>query len=341
MKNNPMLNEVVLELCYLVHRIRRTGPLAISEHEIESVLSKAASKNVARFIKDGIQIMKRGGMYAYWKKYLESNLLEYVRNPELSPEELKAIHYSMYMLEYCSHGDLEEVVRHCRLILREENEDHERSEDMDYIYEEPVRVRRVLEFLRARDYANEAIDREEFEAFKSSGWEQIVETPALSRKEIQRLLGEHDQSMRMMREEVVKGNEMKFLASVSVIVLNEQNEILLAKGHRGWDMPQGYVEEGESIRQAAVRKVKEATGVDMELDKFCGIFYNVTRGISNHIFTGKPIGGTPEAGGESEDVGCFTMKEAKKKIIWGDFKERIRWALDESSHPFLIELWDE
>ena len=336
-----MLNEVILELCYLVHCSRRIGLQAISEREIESVLSKAASKNVARFIKDGIQIIKSGFMYSHAKKYLESNLLEYVRNPQLSLEELKAMHYSMYILEYCSHGDLNEIVRHCRLILHEENADRERSADMDYTYEEPVRVRRVLAFLRARDYANEAIDREEFEAFKASGWENVVESPWLSRKEIQRLLDEHDQSMRMMREEVVKGNEMKVLASLSVIVLNEQNEILLAKGHRGWDMPQGYVEEGESIRQAAVRKVKEATGIDIELGKFCGIFYNVTRGLSNHIFTGTPIGGTPEASDEIEDVGYFTIEEAKKKIIWGDFKERIRWALDESSHPFLIELWDK
>lgn len=40
---------------------------------------------------------------------------------------------------------------------------------------------------------------------------------------------------------------MKFIVSASVIVLNENDEILLMKGRRGWEMPQGCVEEGETI----------------------------------------------------------------------------------------------
>lgn len=340
MKNNHMLDEVVLELCYLVHCIRRIGPLAISEYEIESYLKKSTSEDVARFIKDGIQIMKRDGGYAYWKKYLESNMLAYIRNPKLGLEELEAIHYSMHILEYCSYGDMEEVVRHCRSILREENEDHERSEDMDYRYEEPAKIRHVLEFLRDRDYHNDAINRQEFEDFKNSGWQQIVEPPSLSGKEIQRLMDEHEQSMRMMSEEILEGTEIKFLASATVAVFNEENKILLAKGRRGWDMPQGYVEIGESIRQAAARNVKEAAGVDIELIKFSGLYYNVTRGIGNHIFTARPIGGTLAANNENHEAGYFTIEEAEKKIIWGDFKERVRRVSDKTDQPFLIEIWD-
>lgn len=50
---------------------------------------------------------------------------------------------------------------------------------------------------------------------------------------------------------------MKFIVSASVIVLNENDEILLMKGRRGWEMPQGCVEEGETITQAAIREVKD------------------------------------------------------------------------------------
>ncbi|SEK25444.1 NUDIX hydrolase [Paenibacillus sp. OK003] len=130
---------------------------------------------------------------------------------------------------------------------------------------------------------------------------------------------------------------MKFIVSASVIVLNENNEILLMKGRRGWEMPQGCVEEGETITQAAIREVKEETGIDIELIKFCGLYQNTTRGVCNHIFTGKPIGGTLTTSIESDEVGFFTLEQANEMITWGNFKERIHKALDESTHPILVE----
>ncbi|PWV94492.1 NUDIX domain-containing protein [Paenibacillus cellulosilyticus] len=46
--------------------------------------------------------------------------------------------------------------------------------------------------------------------------------------------------------------------SAAAIVLNEYNEILLIRGPmRGWEMPGGLVEEGESLIQAAIRETKE------------------------------------------------------------------------------------
>jgi 8-oxo-dGTP diphosphatase len=130
---------------------------------------------------------------------------------------------------------------------------------------------------------------------------------------------------------------MKFIVSASVIVLNDNNEILLMKGRRGWEMPQGCVEEGESIRQAAIREVKEETGIDIELIKFCGIYQNITRGVCNNIFTGKPVGGTLTTSNESDEVGFFTFEQANEMITWGNFRERIHKALDDKTHPFLIE----
>jgi len=130
---------------------------------------------------------------------------------------------------------------------------------------------------------------------------------------------------------------MKFIVSASVIVLNDANEILLMKGRRGWEMPQGCVEEGETIRQAAVREVKEETGIDIELIQFCGVYQNITRGVCNHIFTGKSVGGTLTTSNESEVVGFFTLEQADEMITWGNFRERIHYALDAAMHPFLIE----
>lgn len=61
----------------------------------------------------------------------------------------------------------------------------------------------------------------------------------------------------------------KHFVSAAAIVLNEHNEILLIKGpDRGWEMPGGVVEEGESLRQAAIRETKEESGIEIEVTTF-------------------------------------------------------------------------
>lgn len=68
----------------------------------------------------------------------------------------------------------------------------------------------------------------------------------------------------------------KHIVSTATIVLDDQGDILLIKGpKRGWEMPGGQVEEGESLKEAAIRETKEETGIDVEVLKFCGIFQNV------------------------------------------------------------------
>src|SRR5690606_33099989 len=118
----------------------------------------------------------------------------------------------------------------------------------------------------------------------------------------------------------------------------EQNEILLIKGpRRGWEMPGGQVEEGESLKEAAIRETKEESGIDVEIIKFCGIFQNVSRSISNTLFLAKPIGGEPTTSAESLEVGFFPIKEALDMIELDNFRQRIEYCLDESKHPFLVE----
>ena len=130
----------------------------------------------------------------------------------------------------------------------------------------------------------------------------------------------------------------KHIVSAATIVLNDQNEILLIKGPlRGWEMPGGQVEEGESLKEAAIRETKEETGIDVEIIKFCGIFQNVKRSICNTLFLAKPIGGQCTTSTESLEVGFFPIEEALKLVEFGNFRQRIECCLDESNHPFYID----
>lgn len=106
----------------------------------------------------------------------------------------------------------------------------------------------------------------------------------------------------------------KHIVSAATIVLNDNNELLLIKGPlRGWEMPGGQVEEGESLKEAAIRETKEESGMDVEVLKFCGIFQNVNRSICNTLFLAKPVGGEFTTSSESLDVGFFPVEQALKK----------------------------
>ncbi|GGF14839.1 DNA mismatch repair protein MutT [Halobacillus andaensis] len=130
----------------------------------------------------------------------------------------------------------------------------------------------------------------------------------------------------------------KHIVSAASIILNENDELLLIKGpKRGWEMPGGQVEEGESIKAAAVRETKEECGVDIEIVKFCGIFQNLSRGICNALFIGKPIGGKLTTTSEALEGGFFPVEEALEMVTWDNFKQRIEYCLNESNHPFLVE----
>ena len=129
----------------------------------------------------------------------------------------------------------------------------------------------------------------------------------------------------------------KHIISAATIVLNDKNEILLIKGpRRGWEMPGGQVEEGESLADAAIRETKEESGIDIEITKFCGVFQNVSSSICNTLFLGKPIGGAFATSTESLEVGYFPIEIALEMVNWKNFRQRIEYCIDEKMQPFYI-----
>ena len=132
-------------------------------------------------------------------------------------------------------------------------------------------------------------------------------------------------------------NTPKHIVSAAAIVINDENKILLIKGpRRGWEMPGGQVEEGESLREAAIRETKEESGIDIEIIKFCGIFQNVSSSICNTLFLAKPTGGELTTTNESLDVGYFPIREGLEMVTWKDFRQRIEYCLNPDSQPFCI-----
>jgi 8-oxo-dGTP pyrophosphatase MutT (NUDIX family) len=136
-------------------------------------------------------------------------------------------------------------------------------------------------------------------------------------------------------------NPPKHIVSAAAIVINDQNELLLIRGpRRGWEMPGGQVEEGESLSQAAIRETKGESGIDIEIIRFCGIFQNVRNGICNTLFLAKPVGGEFVQTDESLESGFFPINEALNKVTWKDFRQRIEYCLRPETQPFCVEFYD-
>ncbi|WP_010172605.1 NUDIX hydrolase [Bacillus coahuilensis] len=130
----------------------------------------------------------------------------------------------------------------------------------------------------------------------------------------------------------------KHIVSAATIVLNDKHELLLIKGpKRGWEMPGGQVEEGESLSAAAIRETLEESGILVEIERFCGVFQNVEKSICNTLFLAKPIGGELTTSPESVEVGYYKVEDALQMVKWSNFSKRIEMCLDPTQDPFFIE----
>ena len=130
----------------------------------------------------------------------------------------------------------------------------------------------------------------------------------------------------------------RHVVTAAAVVLNNKGELLLVRSpRRGWEMPGGQVEQGESAKTAAVREVHEETGLRIEITDFCGVFQNVQRELCNLLFVGKCIGGTLTASPESPELGWFPLPAALGKITHPTFRQRVEMCLDASTWPFFVE----
>ncbi|MCJ1778535.1 NUDIX hydrolase [Mammaliicoccus sciuri] len=128
----------------------------------------------------------------------------------------------------------------------------------------------------------------------------------------------------------------KHIVSAACIVLNDEDKILLIKGpKRGWEMPGGQVELGEPLYDAAIREVKEESGADIKIIRFCGIFQNTKSSIVNTLFLARYTGGTLQTSDESLEVGFFTYDEVMNMVTRQTFKERFEYCLNRTE-PFVV-----
>jgi 8-oxo-dGTP diphosphatase len=126
------------------------------------------------------------------------------------------------------------------------------------------------------------------------------------------------------------------IVTVSGLIENDEGKILLEKApDRGWEVPGGQVEAGETLIDALKREVKEETGIDIEVGNLKIVSSNISKrvqpdgitpigSIVNFGFTGRAISGRPTTSEESLEVDWFDRNKVLE-VIGKDFmRDRVR-----------------
>ncbi len=112
------------------------------------------------------------------------------------------------------------------------------------------------------------------------------------------------------------------------VCLNEAGLLLLCRRaiepRRGfWTLPAGYMEEGESAEEAALREAQEEANAQIAINAFLGL-YSIPRISQVQLMFRADLRSEVSPGPESEEVGLFAWDD----IPWDDLAfPSVHWAL--------------
>ena len=125
--------------------------------------------------------------------------------------------------------------------------------------------------------------------------------------------------------------------TVDAVITCENNSIVLIKRKKdpywgSWALPGGFVEYGETVESAAIREVKEETGLDVDLCKIVGVYSDPERDPRGHTVTicylANKTGGKLKADTDAADVKSFNRKEISKLKLAFDHETILKDAFN-------------
>ena len=111
------------------------------------------------------------------------------------------------------------------------------------------------------------------------------------------------------------------LVGVGVILVKDRQILLVKRGHEPnkgmWSIPGGLIKLGETAEEAAIREVREETGLEVSIGAVAGIFNVIIKDSDSKIkyhyviidYFGEVVGGMLRPGTDVTDARWFWLDE--------------------------------
>lgn len=127
------------------------------------------------------------------------------------------------------------------------------------------------------------------------------------------------------------------VAAVGVVCLRGDEVLLIRRGRpprQGqWSLPGGRIEPGERVVDAALRELREETGVEAEitglLDVVDGIFASEGRHYVLIDYAARWLSGEPVAGDDAMEARFVALDQVDRLVDWAETRRVIRLAAGE------------
>ena len=122
--------------------------------------------------------------------------------------------------------------------------------------------------------------------------------------------------------------------AVGVVCFRGEEVLLIRRGQPPrlgeWSLPGGRIEPGERVVEAALRELREETGVEARLasliDVVDGIFLDAGRHYVLIDYVAVWVAGEPVAGDDAVEAAFMPFEDALERVVWDETRRILKCA---------------